>query len=242
MTLERAGRRRADGGDRRAPEPRNLRRDVGVQITSKEAEVGSNLARVRVLPVTTVDDADQAEAVCRALVAGGIPCIEIAFRTTAALEAIRRASQVDGLLVGAGTVLSPEQAEAALAAGASFAVAPGTNEDVVAACRELDLPFFPGVATPSEIERARQLGLRTLKVFPAEQLGGPAFLRAVTATYPDVRFLPTGGIGPDNLRDYLAVPSVLAVGGSWLVKPELLRDGRFDDVERLAHEAVELAA
>ena len=215
---------------------------VGVRTATKEAEVASRLAAARVLPVTTVDDAEQADAVCRALVAGGLLCIEIAFRSDAAVDAIRRASQVKGLLVGAGTVLSAEQAEAALVAGASFAVAPGTNEDVVGACHELGLPFFPGVATPSEIERARQLGLRTLKVFPAEQLGGPAFLRAVTATYPDVRFLPTGGIGLDNLRDYLAVPSVLAVGGSWLVKPELLRDGRFDEVERLAREAVGLTA
>lgn len=215
---------------------------MSTRLELTEAEIVERLAALRVLPVTTVDDANQAEAVGRALVAGGIACVEIAFRTAAAVEAIRRACEVDGLLVGAGTVLSPEQAEAALSAGASFAVAPGTNADVVAACRELRLPFFPGIATPSEIERARQLGLRTLKVFPAAQLGGPAFLRAVTATYPDVRFLPTGGIGPDNLRDYLAVPSVLAVGGSWLVKPELLRNGRFDEVERLAREAVELAA
>ena len=224
------------------PQVRNLRRMVGIRTATKEAEVASRLAAARVLPVTTVDDADQTEAVCRALVAGGIPCIEIAFRTTAAVEAIRRASQVDGILVGAGTVLSAQQAEAAHAAGASFAVAPGTNEIVVAACRKLGLAFFPGVATPTEIERARQLGLRTLKIFPAEQVGGPSFLRAVTATYPDVRFLPTGGIGPHNLRDYLAVPSVLAVGGSWLVKPELLRDRRFDEVERLAREAVGLTA
>ena len=215
---------------------------MGVRVTFTEAEIAAQLADARVVPVATVDDAEQVEHLCRALVTGGLQCIEIALRSDAAVEAVRRASRVEGCLVGAGTVLSPAQAEAALAAGASFAVAPGTNEDVVAACRELGLPFFPGVATPSEIERARQLGLRTLKIFPAEQVGGPAFLRAVTATYPDVRFLPTGGIGPDNLRDYLAVPSVLAVGGSWLVKQELLRDGRFDEVERLAREAAELAA
>jgi 2-dehydro-3-deoxyphosphogluconate aldolase/(4S)-4-hydroxy-2-oxoglutarate aldolase len=158
----------------------------------------------------------------------------------AALAALERVTAIEGLLACAGTVLTPEQAAAAAAAGAAFAVAPGTNEDVVAACRDLGLPFFPGVATPSEIERARQLGLHTLKVFPAEQVGGPAFLRAVSATYPDVRFLPTGGIGPANLRAYLDVPSVLAVGGSWLVKTELLRTGRFDEVERLTRETVEL--
>jgi 2-dehydro-3-deoxyphosphogluconate aldolase/(4S)-4-hydroxy-2-oxoglutarate aldolase len=202
-----------------------------------EADVVEALGRVRVVAVTTVDDATQAEATARALLGGGLTCMEIAFRSSAAAEAIERVSRVDGVLVGAGTVLSAVQAEAAKNAGARFAVAPGTSDEVVTACRELDLPIFPGVATPSEIERARALGLRTLKVFPAAQLGGPSFLRAVTATYPDVRYLPTGGISAENVREYLAVESVLAVGGSWLVKPELLRAGRFDEVERLAREA-----
>ena len=205
-------------------------------------ETVARLGTTRVLPVATVESYESVEPLCRALVAAGLPCVEIALRSEAAVEAIERACTVDGVLVGAGTVLSPEQAAAARAAGAHFAVAPGTNAEVVAACHELGLPFFPGVATPSEIETARALGLRTLKVFPAAQVGGPAFVRAVSATYPDVRFLPTGGIGPENLRDYLAVPSVLAVGGSWLVRAELLRDGRFEEVERLAREAVELAA
>jgi 2-dehydro-3-deoxyphosphogluconate aldolase / (4S)-4-hydroxy-2-oxoglutarate aldolase len=214
---------------------------VSLGVESTETKVVERLATLRVLPVATIDDPGQAEAVGRALVAGGLPCIEIAFRSDAAVEAIRRATGVDGLLVGAGTILSPAQAEAALDAGAAFAVAPGTSEDVLQACERIGLPFFPGVATPTEIERARALGRSTLKAFPAAQLGGPAFLRAVAATYPGVRFLPTGGIGPDNVRDYLAVPSVLAVGGSWLVRPELLREGRFDEVQRLAREAVELA-
>jgi 2-dehydro-3-deoxyphosphogluconate aldolase/(4S)-4-hydroxy-2-oxoglutarate aldolase len=215
---------------------------MSTRLAASEAAVVELIARSRVIAVTTIDDAAQAEATGRALLAGGLACIEVALRSEAALEGLERAGMVEGLLVGAGTVLSPEQAESARAAGAAFAVAPGTNEAVVAACRELRLPFFPGVATPSEIERARELGLRVLKLFPAEQLGGPRFVQAVTPTYPDVRFLPTGGIGPANLRDYLALPSVLAVGGSWLVKPELLRDGRFGEVERLAREAVELAA
>jgi 2-dehydro-3-deoxyphosphogluconate aldolase/(4S)-4-hydroxy-2-oxoglutarate aldolase len=211
-------------------------------VESAQAAVVDRLRALRILPVVTVDDAAQAEEVGRALLAGGVACMEIAFRSEAAREAVSRAAAIDGLLVGAGTILSPAQAEAAYAAGAAFAVAPGTNEDVIEACDGLGLPFFPGVATPSEIERARRLGRLTLKVFPAAQLGGSAFLRAVTATYPDVRFVPTGGIGPENLRDYLAVPSVLAVGGSWLVRPELLRNRRFDEVERLAREAVELSA
>lgn len=143
------------------------------------------------------------------------------------------------MLVGAGTVLSPEQARAAFEAGAQFALAPGTSGEVVDCCRELGLPFFPGVATPTEIERARRLGRHTVKVFPIAQLGGVGFLRAVSATYPDVRFIPTGGIGPDSLADYLALESVVACGGSWLVRRELLREGRFDEVERLARGALQ---
>ncbi len=214
---------------------------MAAQVDTLEPSVVERLARSRVVAVATVDDADQAEAAAQALLAGGVSSLEVALRSDAALDALARVSAIDGLLVGAGTVLSPEQAGAARAAGAAFAVAPGTNEEVVAACRELGLPFFPGVATPTEIEHARRLGLATLKVFPAEQVGGVGFLRAVAATYPDVRFLPTGGIGPGNAGAYLAVPSVVAVGGSWLVKPELLRSGRFDEVERLAREAAGLA-
>lgn len=207
-----------------------------------EAEVVAALERVRVLPVMSVPDVDGAEAACRALLAGGLSCVEITFRTDAAADAIRRVSGIEGLLVGAGTVLSVEQAEAAAAAGARFAVAPGTSETVIEACRGLGLPFFPGVATPSEIERARGLGCHTLKVFPAATLGGVAFLRAVSAPYRDVRFIPTGGIDPSNLAAFLGVPSVLACGGSWLCDQALIRDGRFDEIERLAREAVAVAA
>jgi 2-dehydro-3-deoxyphosphogluconate aldolase/(4S)-4-hydroxy-2-oxoglutarate aldolase len=206
--------------------------------TVMEAEIVERLAAVRVIPVTSVDDGDQAGATAQALMRAGLSCIEVTFRTAAAAEAIRRARSVDGLLVGAGTVLTTEQVREAADAGAHFALAPGLNEEVVSACQDIGMPFFPGVATASEIERARALGLRTLKVFPASTVGGPAFLRAVSATYRDVRFIPTGGIGPDNLVDYLAVASVLAVGGSWLVKESLLRAGRFGEVERLAREAV----
>jgi 2-dehydro-3-deoxyphosphogluconate aldolase/(4S)-4-hydroxy-2-oxoglutarate aldolase len=200
------------------------------------AEIVRRLATERVIPVATIDGAEDAEPTCRALLAGGIRCIEITFRTAGAAEAIRCARQVEGMLVGAGTVLSPQQMTAAVEAGAQFAVAPGLSPDVVAEARQLGLPFFPGVATPSEIETARGLGLGAVKVFPAAAVGGPAFLRAVSATYPDVRFIPTGGITLANLRDYLGVPSVLAVGGSWLVKDDLLGAGRYDAVTRLAGE------
>jgi 2-dehydro-3-deoxyphosphogluconate aldolase/(4S)-4-hydroxy-2-oxoglutarate aldolase len=204
-------------------------------------EVVRRLTELRILPLATVAP-ELAEDVGHALVQAGLPCIEITFRAAGAAAAIRRARQVDGLLVGAGTVLTTEQAHAAADAGAAFAVAPGLNEDIVDCCRELGLPFIPGVATPSEIDRARRLGLRTLKAFPIAALGGVGFLRAVSATYPDVRFIPTGGVTADNVRDYLAVPSVVTCAGSWLCADRLLRARAFDELTRLARQAVDLAA
>jgi 2-dehydro-3-deoxyphosphogluconate aldolase/(4S)-4-hydroxy-2-oxoglutarate aldolase len=223
--------------ERRPAEPGLICR-VG---NEREAAIVARLRACRVVPVATIEDPALAATVGEALLAGGIGCIEITFRHSAAAEAIRQAREVDGLLVGAGTVLTAEQARAAAEAGAAFAVAPGTSEEVVRACEELSLPFFPGIATASEIEHARRLGHHVVKVFPAEQVGGPAFLRAVSATYPDVGFMPTGGIDATNIREYLAVPAVVACGGSWLVRPELVREGRFDEIERLARE-VEVGA
>ena len=183
---------------------------------TKEEQVLRHLRQMRVLPLATIKAA-HAEDLGRTLVQEGLPCIEIALRTPDALEAIACASTIDGLLVGAGTVHTAEQARAAASAGASFALAPELSEDVVECCRELGLPFFPGVATPTEIERARRLGLRTLKAFPIAAFGGPTLLRTLSAVYPDVQFIPTGGVNPTNLSDYLALPNVLACGGSWLV-------------------------
>jgi 2-dehydro-3-deoxyphosphogluconate aldolase / (4S)-4-hydroxy-2-oxoglutarate aldolase len=205
------------------------------------ASVIRRLSGIRVLPLATLKP-ELAEPVGQALVAAGLPCIEITFRAAGAAEAISQARAVDGLLVGAGTVLSTEQARAAADAGAAFAVAPGLNEAIVDCCRDLGLPFFPGVATPSEIEHARRLGLRTLKVFPISSLGGAPFLRAVSATYPDVQFIPTGGVDVTNMQDYLALPSVLACGGSWLTSERILREQAFDELGRLAREAAKLAA
>jgi 2-dehydro-3-deoxyphosphogluconate aldolase / (4S)-4-hydroxy-2-oxoglutarate aldolase len=144
--------------------------------------------------------------------------------------------------VGAGTVLSPEQLARALDAGARFAVAPGTNDAVVDAALSAGVPFIPGVATPSEIEHACSLGCPELKLFPASVVGGPAFLRAVAAVYADVRFVPTGGVNPENLASYLELPSVLACGGTWICERKLLDEQRFDEIERRARDAVELAA
>lgn len=199
------------------------------------------LERARVLPVVAVDDAAVVGDLCAALLAGGIGCIEITFRTAAAADALARAAEVDGMLVGAGTVLTAEQARAACDAGAAFAVAPGTDDAVVAACGELDLPFFPGVATPSELGHAVRLGCSVVKVFPAVQLGGPGFLRAVSATFPDVRFIPTGGVDADSLASYLAVPAVLACGGSWIADRRLIQEGRFDEITQRARDAVAAA-
>jgi 2-dehydro-3-deoxyphosphogluconate aldolase/(4S)-4-hydroxy-2-oxoglutarate aldolase len=200
------------------------------------------LGAVRVVPVLTAADADEAEQACAALQAGGLTAVEITFRTDAAAEAIRRVAGMDGLLVGAGTILSPEQLESAAEAGASFGVAPGTNPAVVKTARAHGLPFVPGVGTATEIEHARALGCDVMKLFPASLLGGPAFVKAVAPVYRDVRFVPTGGVSPENLRAYLELPAVLACGGTWICEPALLRDGRFDEVERRAREAVQLVA
>jgi 2-dehydro-3-deoxyphosphogluconate aldolase/(4S)-4-hydroxy-2-oxoglutarate aldolase len=199
--------------------------------------IADRLAEVRVVPVTSFETADQAQATGAALLRGGITCIEVTFRTSAAAAAIAQVRELDGLLVGAGTLLSAQQVREAFDAGAQFGVAPGTNLSVIETALELGLPFFPGVATPSEIEQARSLGIEIMKVFPAGPIGGPSFLKAVAAVYPEVRFIPTGGIDAGTVADYLAVPSVLAVGGSWIAPANLIREGRYDEIERLAHGA-----
>lgn len=196
----------------------------------------------RVVPVLTAESAEDAERACEAMLAGGLTSVEITFRTDAAVEAIRRASRLDGLLVGAGTVLCESQLDAAVEAGARFAVAPSTNDAVVHAAQRAGVTFIPGAATPTEVEHAHALGCGVVKIFPASLVGGPAFIKAVSAVFPDVRFVPTGGVNIDNLDDYLALPSVLACGGTWICEPSLMREGRFDEIERRAREANALAA
>jgi 2-dehydro-3-deoxyphosphogluconate aldolase / (4S)-4-hydroxy-2-oxoglutarate aldolase len=209
-------------------------------IVPAQDDVIAKLARHRVLPLAVLD-ADNAQSVGAALVQSGLPILEVTLRNRSALEAIRAARRVSGLCVGAGTVLSVDQAAAAFEAGAQFALAPGLNEEVVAHCRQLGLPFFPGIATATELDRACRLGLRVLKVFPIDSLGGPKFLRALSAVYPDVRFIPTGGIIATALTDYLDLPSVLACGGSWVIDAQALRARRFDVVANRAHDAAQLA-
>ena len=192
-----------------------------------------------VVPVVAIENATDAPQLGRALVAGGLSCAEITFRTTAAPEAIRlMAAECPDVLVGAGTVLTVAQAETAVAYGAKFIVTPGFDDAVVDWCIANQVPVTPGVMTPTEINLALNKGLNVLKFFPAEAAGGVKTLTAVGGPYGDVKFIPTGGISPNNLRDYLSLPSVLACGGSWLVKKPLISGGEFETITRLAQEAV----
>lgn len=205
-------------------------------------EIFTRIQRARLLPVVVVEDAADAVPLARALLAGGLPVAEVTFRTAAAADAIRRVTdEVPEILLGAGTVLSPDQARAARVAGAAFLVTPGFNPSVVQAAADEGLPIVPGVNSPTGVEQAMAAGLSAVKFFPAEASGGVAFIRALMGPYGGMRFVPTGGIGPRNLRDYLALAAVIACGGSWMVDPALVRSGRFDEVQRLTAEAVALA-
>ncbi len=192
-----------------------------------------------VVPVIAIHDAANAELLGEALCAGGLPCAEVTFRTAAAEESIRRLARAfPRMLVGAGTVLTVEQAAQAAAAGARFIVSPGLNPVVVKYCLERGLPVIPGVSSPTEIETALGLGLTVVKFFPAESLGGVAALKAMSAPYGMLSFIPTGGISAENIGSYLAFPKVLACGGSWMVKPELIDTRNFVEITRLTREAV----
>ena len=181
------------------------------------------LAALRVIPVVEISRVDDAVPLARALVDAGLPCAEITFRTASAAQAIEAiATSVPDIRVGAGTVVTVAQAEAALAAGASFIVAPGFDPAVVDFALEHGVPIVPGVCTPTEVGMALGRGLSVLKLFPAEAAGGVAYLKALAAPFGGVRFVPTGGIGPDNLAAYLAVKEVIACGGSWMVKKALI--------------------
>ncbi|MBW8730794.1 MAG: bifunctional 4-hydroxy-2-oxoglutarate aldolase/2-dehydro-3-deoxy-phosphogluconate aldolase [Terrabacter sp.] len=192
-----------------------------------------------ILPVVVIDDADAAESLGRALVAGGIRQAEITLRTPAALEALRRMGAVPGLRVGAGTVLDADQAEAAIDAGASFIVSPGLADAVIAVCARRGVPAVPGVVTATEVMRARALGLRTLKFFPAEASGGRAAVAALSTVFPEIRFVPTGGIDAARAGEYLTLPSVVAVGGSWMVPRAALSARDFAAIESLCRQAVQ---
>ena len=205
----------------------------------------ARLHRSGVIAVLIVDDADTAVPLARALLAGGVDAIELTLRTPAALDALRRVHrEVPDLLVGAGTILTPQQANEAKAAGAAFGVAPGMNPRVVAEANRIGLPFAPGVCTPTDIELAVEQGCRALKFFPSEQSGGLSYLRAISAPFSHlgVRYIPLGGITPANAETYLVEPSVLALGGSWLAPREAVRSRDWAAITTLAREASDLVS
>lgn len=200
------------------------------------------IAGLKLIPMVVMDHAEHAGPFGDALVAGGLPVAEITFRTAAAEAAIRELGKRGDLLVGAGTVLSKELADRAIDAGAQFIVAPGTNPEVVEHVLKRGGTMIPGVVSPTEIEFALSLGVSTLKFFPAETMGGVAILKALAGPYPDVRFIPTGGITPELLPNYLKLASVAACGGSWLAPRDLLAAGKFDAIKRLVEQAVKIIA
>lgn len=205
------------------------------------------VTRARLIPVLALDDAASAVPVGRALLAGGLPIAEITFRTAAAADAIRSiidselCEEPERLLVGAGTIVSVKQVDLAVAAGARFIVSPGLSRAVVERCQEHGVAVIPGAVTATEVQFALELGIDSVKFFPSASSGGMAAINALAAPFPQVKFIPTGGVNLDNLGDYLAMSCVPAVGGSWMVRPELIRAGAFDEVQRLASEAVAVA-
>ena len=201
------------------------------------------LTQLRILPVIVIDDAEHAVPLARALSEGGLPCAEITFRTAGAAEAIRRiAAEAPYVLLGAGTVLTPERVTEARDAGAAFIVSPGFNPAVVDRAFDLGLPVFPGVATPTEVEMALGRGLTTVKFFPAEPMGGLKFLKAIAAPYAMMRFIPTGGVSAANLREYLQFDRVVACGGSWMAPAERISTGDFSWIREETRRATQLVS
>ena len=195
-----------------------------------------------ILPVIKLNDAKDAVPLAKALCEGGLPCAEVTFRTEAAEESIRlMTEQFPEMLVGAGTVLTREQVDAAVAAGAKFIVSPGFDPEIVDYCLEKEIPIFPGCVTPSEVAQAVKRGLKVVKFFPAEPAGGVAMIKAMAAPYNQLRFMPTGGIGTQNLKDYLGFDKIICCGGSWMVKADLIKNGEFEKICNLTKEAKELA-
>lgn len=201
------------------------------------------LAEVGVVPVVVLENAADAVPLAKALMRGGLSIIEVTLRTEAALEGISRiAADVPDVFIGVGTALTPEQVGFAKAAGAKFIVSPGLYEPVVVAAQDAGLPVFPGIATASEAQRAWNMGLRTLKFFPAGQAGGVPMLKALGSVFRGIKFMPTGGVSAANLSDYLSLPSVAACGGSWLTPADAISKGDFGRITQLAEEAVAIVS
>ncbi|NEE03125.1 bifunctional 4-hydroxy-2-oxoglutarate aldolase/2-dehydro-3-deoxy-phosphogluconate aldolase [Phytoactinopolyspora halotolerans] len=204
-------------------------------------DVLSALSARRLVPVVVLDDAAYADQLAGALVEGGLPVAEVTFRTSAAEEAIRAMADRGDMLIGAGTVLTPEQVDKAVAAGASYVVSPGLSRAVVERCHEHGVLALPGAVTATEIQAALELGITTVKFFPAGTSGGAAAVKALAAPFGDVQFVPTGGVNAKNLAEYLAIPAVAAVGGSWMVPRDRIKDGDFGAIAELTADAVALA-
>jgi 2-dehydro-3-deoxyphosphogluconate aldolase/(4S)-4-hydroxy-2-oxoglutarate aldolase len=204
-----------------------------------EISTGRRLAEIGVIPVVELESVQVAEPLLEALIRGGLPAAEITLRSEAGLASIARLRErFPQALIGAGTVRSSVAARRVIDEGAQFVVAPGVNPEIVQICSDRGILAVPGVCTPTEVDRASLLGLSLAKFFPAEAMGGIGFLKALAGPFREMLFLPTGGINAANLSSYLALPSVVACGGSWMASPELLRDGRFDEVETRARDAV----
>jgi len=197
------------------------------------------LEKIGIVPVIKIDDVEKAVPLAKALAAGGIPCAEVTFRTAQGAEAIRRmAKEVPEVLVGAGTVLTVTQVDQAIEAGAQFVVSPGLNPKVVAYCVQKGIPVTPGCSSPSDVEQALELGLEVVKFFPAEQAGGLDYIKAISAPYPSLKFMPTGGVNAGNITKYIAFEKILACGGSWMVGADLINAGDFEKITALSREAV----
>ena len=207
----------------------------------KDIDMQLQITELGLIPVVVLDDAKDAKPLAEALCGGGLPCAEVTFRTDAAQDGIRIISEeYPDMLVGAGTVLTIDQVERAVWAGAKFIVSPGFDPEIVDYCLKKEIPVFPGCITPSEIAQAVKRGLRTVKFFPAAQSGGVGMINALAAPYVGLKFMPTGGVNPKNLSEYLSCKSVIACGGSWMVKGELVRAGEFDKIKEMTKEAVAL--
>ncbi len=203
-------------------------------------EVLQKIQKIGIVPVVVLDDAKDAEPLAKALCEGGLPCAEVTFRTAAAEESIKiMTDKYPEMLVGAGTVLTTEQVDRAVNAGAKFIVSPGLNPKVVKYCVDKGIPVTPGTSNPSDVEQAIELGLDVVKFFPAEAAGGLNMIKSMAGPYVNMKFMPTGGISAKNLREYLDFPKILACGGSWMVKGDLVKAGDFDKIRDLTREAVQ---
>ena len=205
-------------------------------------EILTRIQEIGIIPVVVLDRVEDAIPLGKALCEGGLPCAEVTFRTEAAEEAIRVMSkEFPDMLVGAGTVLTTEQVERAVAAGAKFVVSPGLNPRIVKYCVEKGIVIVPGCANPSDIEQAQENGLEVVKFFPAEAIGGLKLIKAMAAPYVGVKFMPTGGINANNVREYLADDRIVACGGSWMVSGKMIKEGKFDEITALVKEAAQIA-